>query len=282
MCVCKHWESSIFSVAVFSVGHTFGAWNIVPLLPSHKTSFPSGRLRALSTAISHIVQGNMNGCTYGFYIKVHSSVHHAAFSLTSRDADTCGACSHCALWVSACGICLFGWLLSTVWLRCALHVCPVQSRGGVACVFVWCGGLWWMCAQPVPQPLWHFCPCAFEKVEHIIHRQGHMLSSRSPLLHPQNACCHAHSCQLVPVCLSVSITAGSSPSANTAVRFSVLDVDTCRDRPKKSVWLSSFSFRPARKSEVCVHWQQIQMHYALIFVSSAILFSTVISAAAQT
>lgn len=57
-------------------------------------------------------------------------------------------------------------------------------------------------------PVWHFCLCAFEKVEHIIHRQGHILSSRLPLLHPHNACSHAHSCQLMPDCLPMPITAG--------------------------------------------------------------------------
>lgn len=139
-----------------------------------------------------------------------------------------------------------------------------------------------MCAQAVALPLWHFCPCAFEKVERIIHRQGHMLSSRSPLLHPQKACCHAHSCQLVPVCLSVSITAGSSPSANTAVLFSVLDVDTCSDHPK--IWVNSFFFfcQGGKKIKCMCTDKQLQPHYVLIFVCSAILFSAVISAAPQT
>lgn len=139
-----------------------------------------------------------------------------------------------------------------------------------------------MCAQAVALPLWHFCPCAFEKVERIIHRQGHMLSSRSPLLHPQKACCHAHSCQLVPVCLSVSITAGSSPSANTAVWFSVLDVDTCSDHPK--IWVNSCFFfcQGVKKIKCMCTDKQIQPHYVLIFVCSAILFSAVISAAPQT
>jgi len=36
----------------------------------------------------------------------------------------------------------------------------------------------------------------FEKVEHIIRRQGHMPSSRPPLLHPHR---RARACQLVPV-----------------------------------------------------------------------------------
>lgn len=108
-----------------------------------------------------------------------------------------------------------------------------------------------------------------------------MLSSRSPLLHPQNACCHAHSCQLVPVCLSVSITAGSSPSANTAVGFSVLDVDTCRDHPK--IYVNSFFVLSRREKIKCMCTdKQIQPHYVLIFVCSAILFSAVISAAPQT
>lgn len=47
-----------------------------------------------------------------------------------------------------------------------------------------------------------------EKVEHIIHRQGHMPSSHTPLLHAHNAHRHGNSCQLVPVCLPMPITAG--------------------------------------------------------------------------
>lgn len=78
------------------------------------------------------------------------------------------------------------------------------------CVFVLSGELWWMCARLLLlQPFWLSFPCAFlQKVEHIIHRQGHMLSSHSPPLHPHNAGCSVHSCQLVPVCLAVPITVG--------------------------------------------------------------------------
>lgn len=64
-------------------------------------------------------------------------------------------------------------------------------------------------ARPAPLAVWHFVLFASKKVEHIIHRQGHTLSSRPPLLQPHNARCRAHSCQLVPVCLLVSLTVGS-------------------------------------------------------------------------
>lgn len=48
--------------------------------------------------------------------------------------------------------------------------------------------------------LWpdNFPPCPFEKVEHIIHRKGCLLSSCSPLLILHNANRHAHLCQLFP------------------------------------------------------------------------------------
>lgn len=89
-----------------------------------------------------------------------------------------------------------------------------------ACVSCWVSGvldvssrgLWWfvrsLYAQLVLLPVRHFCACAFEKVKHIIYRQGHMLSSHPPLIHPHNAHYHAHSCLLVAVCLPMAITGG--------------------------------------------------------------------------
>lgn len=148
-------------------------------------------------------------------------VHHTVFGLRST-LHWRTACRH--LW-SVCDyvvyVCvwlwnLFKWWLSSVWLRCVLCVCVcvcvLLSLRGVGCVFVQSsGGLWWFvqacvlnqrcCLSDI------FVRVPFEKVEHIIHRQGHMLSSRPPLLHPHNARCHAHSCQLVPACLPMPVTA---------------------------------------------------------------------------
>lgn len=38
--------------------------------------------------------------------------------------------------VPGCGMCLFGWWLSSVRLQCALHACPVESQECVVCVCV--------------------------------------------------------------------------------------------------------------------------------------------------
>lgn len=97
---------------------------------------------------------------------------------------------------------------------CTGCVSCVLSFRGVGCLYVESSGALLRSvpsphAQPVLQPVWHFfVRVPFEKMEHIIHRQGHMPSSRPPLLHPHNARCHAHSYQLVPVCLPMPITVG--------------------------------------------------------------------------
>lgn len=163
------------------------------------------------------------------------------------------ACRH--LW-SVLWLCLCVWLQDPVcldngWVRYGSGVCSVESQGCWMCVCVQQRPLM-ICASLRARlvllllllHIWHFCPCAFEKVEHIIHRQGHTLSSRPPLLHPHNARCHAHSCQLVPVCLPMPITAGQFTfSAHTTVRSSVLDVDTCR----QAVFFSLFFWHAGKK-----------------------------------
>lgn len=162
--------------------------------------------------------------------------------------------------VPGCGICLFGWWLGSVWLRCVLHVCPVESQGCWMCLCVEQQRPLMICAslraQLPPLPAWHFCPCAFEKVEHIIHRQGHMPSSRPPLLHPHNACCHAHSCQLVPVCLPMPITAGQFTfSAHNSRPLCPRCGHMQAPSGKKNCSFFFLPFWHAGENEECASWQ---------------------------
>lgn len=140
------------------------------------------------------------------------SMQHA----DGQHADTCGVCDYIVyvcVWLWN----LFTWRLSSEWLWCVLCVCVSYWVSGVldVCLCRAAEAFDDLC-EPACSTTTNQCCCLsdifvrvpFEKVEHIIHRQGHMLSSRPPLLHPHNARCHAHSCQLVPARLPMPITVG--------------------------------------------------------------------------
>lgn len=99
-------------------------------------------------------------------------------------------------------------------------------------------GFWmWLCSaeKAFDEPCENACSTSlsvqlffffFEKVVHIIHQQGHTVSSHLPLIHtmPVTMPIHANYCQ--SSCLSL-LQQGSSPSSPTAVWSSVPDADTC-------------------------------------------------------
>lgn len=200
MC-CKHWTF---------VNSTHKTYFTLEKLPNWLEPFSLQGVWQQSTkfyTFDCIEWMDMHGFVY--LIKVYCCVHQAASGLRSRctagrHADTCGVCVR-VLWR------LFVWTMAEF---CMATVCT-------ACVSCWVSGVSDVCLcraavafddQPAPLPADIFVRAPFEKVVHIIHRRGHMPSSRPPPLHPHNARCHAHSCQLVPVCLPMPIT---------AVRFTV-------------------------------------------------------------
>ena len=135
-------------------------------------------------------------------------------TLLGQHADTCGVCvMRVGVWLWN----LFVWMTAEFCIACGVcrvcvRLCPVESRGGGGCDVCLCR------AVEAFDDLWVSACCSTsaaacvtflssEKVEHIIHRQGHTPSSHTPLLHAHNAHRRGRSCQLVPVCLPMSITA---------------------------------------------------------------------------
>lgn len=163
-------------------------------------------LIAISLAFEHDCVNTFSVCS------INQSIITLMFFFVLSSWNAAGRHAHTPVACVAVALCawlwnLFIWMMAELCMVLACAACVSCWVSGVLDVCL-CRALWRMCAQLVLLLNWYFCPCVFEKVEHIIHRQGHMLSSRSPLFHPHNVHCHAHSCQLLPVFLPMPITEG--------------------------------------------------------------------------